>query len=122
MGERLQEAALNALKRSERRGDVEVMKTLIDSIGNDIADEGTLEEVRELARILMRLIDAIEHEVVAGKGALMNWDDPANVEMLKKGLLKNRFAAQSRGFGVLSGEASYSVASVPASSSAASRA
>ncbi|MFW8645475.1 hypothetical protein ACOJBO_37100 [Rhizobium beringeri] len=49
MVERLTEAALAALKRSERRGDTEVMRTLLASIGNDIANDGSVEEVREFS-------------------------------------------------------------------------
>ncbi len=62
MVERLTEAALTALKRSERRGDTEVMRTLLASIGNDIANDGSVEEVREFSLLLMRMIASIMNQ------------------------------------------------------------
>ncbi len=50
MMERLTEAALTALMRNGRRGDIDVMRTLLASIGNDIANDGTIEEVREFSQ------------------------------------------------------------------------
>jgi hypothetical protein len=91
MVERLTEAALTALKRSERRGDLDVMRTLLASIGDDIAYDGTVEEVREFSLLLMRMIASIDHEAVAGKGSLIDWADPENEKMLKDGMFKNRF-------------------------------
>ncbi len=101
MGERLSEAALKALSRSEHRGDIAVMRTLLASIGDDVATTGTLDEVREFSRLLMRMIESIDQEAVAGKGSLMNWADPNNIEMLEAGLFKNRFPTASRGLGLV---------------------
>lgn len=99
MSERLSEAALKALSSSEQRGDIAVMRTLLASIGDDIVNAGTLDEVREFSRLLMRMIALIDHEAVAGKGSLMNWADPNNISMLEAGLFKNRFPAVSQGLG-----------------------
>lgn len=113
--EQLTASALTALKSSERRGDIEVMRTLLASIGSDVANDGTLEEVREFALLLMRMIASIDHEAIAGKGSLINWADPENQKMLKEGRFKNRFPEKSHGSQSSVRAASYSVASSPAS-------
>jgi hypothetical protein len=97
---------LKALIWSEQRGDIAVMRTLLASIGDDIATDGDVDEVREFSRLLMRMIASIDHEAAAGKGSLMNWGDPENVRMLEAGLFNNRFPDLSHGLGSVPGVAS----------------
>ncbi|WP_320197084.1 hypothetical protein RMR10_006160 [Agrobacterium rosae] len=97
MNERLPEAALKALIQTEQRGDVSVLRTLLASIGNDIANEGNIDEVRDFSHLLMRMTELIEYEAIAGEGALMNWKHPENISMLEAGLFRNRFPHRIKG-------------------------
>ena len=74
---------LAAMQNCESRGDYRTMRAHLKGSGLDIAERGDEASVREFAKLLLRVIVAIDRETELGAGSLLNPDHPDNIEWPK---------------------------------------
>ncbi|MEW9614630.1 hypothetical protein AB3G45_12460 [Shinella sp. S4-D37] len=80
MEKNLATTLLGAMMNCEDRGDFETMRGHLEYSGQEVATSGDLETVREFAKLLMRVIKAIDEESRLGRGSLLKLDHPHNIE------------------------------------------
>ncbi|MBN9548934.1 MAG: hypothetical protein J0H31_08650, partial [Alphaproteobacteria bacterium] len=64
----------------ESRGDYFTMRAHLKGIGMELAEHADIETLRGFAKLLMRVIVAIDEEAERGPGSLLDPAHPANVE------------------------------------------
>lgn len=80
--------ALEAMLGAEERGDYAVLESFMFRLGARLSASPD-EEIRKAYRDLEeRAAGAFEHEAQHGRGSLMKWDHPVNVEWVRIGLIK----------------------------------
>ena len=72
-------ATFGAMLRCEDRGDYSTMRAHIRSHAKEIIDSGDEAMVRDLSRLLVRVISAIDVEAFQGEGSLLKHDHPDHV-------------------------------------------
>ncbi|MBB3389716.1 hypothetical protein FHT82_002456 [Rhizobium sp. BK275] len=87
---------LAAMQNCESRGDYRTMRAHLKGSGFDITERGDEATVREFAKLLLRVIVAIDKEAELGAGALLNPDHPDNIEWPKVKWFPLRFAQMSQ--------------------------
>lgn len=87
---------LAAMQNCESRGDYRTMRAHLNGSGLDIANEGDEATLREFAKLLLRVIVAIDKEAELGAGALLNPDHPDNIEWPKVKWFPLRFPHASQ--------------------------
>ncbi|UXS45885.1 hypothetical protein [Agrobacterium tumefaciens] len=68
-----------AMQNCEDRGDYRTMRVHLKRSGLEIANEGDEPTLRELAKLLLRVITAIDIEAEQGAGTLLKPDHPDNI-------------------------------------------
>ncbi|MDX8465655.1 hypothetical protein RFM26_08170 [Mesorhizobium sp. VK23B] len=69
-----------AMLHCESRGDYFTMRAHLKGIGMELAEHADIETLRGFAKLLMRVIVAIDEEAERGPGSLLNRTHPSNVE------------------------------------------
>ena len=81
-------AALKAMMQCEERGDFLAMRVHLRDAGNSVANVANPHELREFARLLMRVVQALDIEHEHGPRFLMKWDHPFNCMMAERGVIQ----------------------------------